>query len=108
MARLRAQGAKAAASGARVFFVAFGYDSDRFNRSASSWRGAHSGLGWSSFSGLIAAGWSQSKEMAMKPVWEIDGDDVATLQGNSPDFVRFMNALLGFHASRAGLPSASI
>ena len=37
----------------------------------------------------------------MKPVWEIDGDDVALLQGKSPDFVRFLNALLTFQAHEA-------
>jgi hypothetical protein len=44
----------------------------------------------------------------MKPVWEIDGDDVAMLQGNSPEFVRFLNELLSLQAHDAKLPDVCV
>jgi len=44
----------------------------------------------------------------MKPVWEIDGEDVEKLQGDSPGFVRFLNALLSFHAHEGHLPDSAV
>ena len=44
----------------------------------------------------------------MRPVWEIDGEDVENLQGDSTGFVRFLNALLGFHADAGRLPDSAV
>ncbi len=44
----------------------------------------------------------------MKPIWHIDGHDVIALQGDSPAFVRFMNALLASHAQAGGVPKNEV
>ena len=44
----------------------------------------------------------------MKPIWHIDGNDVIRLQGDSPAFVRFMNALLASHAQVGGVPGKDV
>ena len=44
----------------------------------------------------------------MRPVWEIDGEDVEKLQGDSPSFVRFLNALLSVHAYEGRLPDSAV
>ena len=44
----------------------------------------------------------------MRPIWEIDGEDVENLQGDSTGFVRFLNALLGFQADAGRLPDSAV
>ncbi len=44
----------------------------------------------------------------MRSVWQIDGEDVVTLQGNSAEFVRLVNALLAAQGRAAGVPDAVI
>ncbi len=44
----------------------------------------------------------------MKPIWQLDGDDVIRLQSNSTEFVRFVNALLAVQARAGGLQDAHI
>lgn len=44
----------------------------------------------------------------MRPYWQIDGEDLYPLQGTSPGFVRFLNALLRHQAIFGGVPDAAI
>jgi hypothetical protein len=44
----------------------------------------------------------------MRPYWQIDGEDIYQFQGNSPGFVRFLNALLRHQALFGGVPEAAI
>lgn len=43
----------------------------------------------------------------MKPIWEIDGNDLMAFQGRSPDFVRIVNGLLASQAAGA-IPIAAV
>ena len=44
----------------------------------------------------------------MKPVWQLDGEDIQQLQGNSPRFVRLVNALLFCQAKEGKLPDSCV
>src|SRR5262249_4454397 len=54
------------------------------------------------------SGESPQEAEIMKPYWQIDGEDIYQLQGNSPGFVRFLNALLRNQAVFGGGSDASI
>ena len=44
----------------------------------------------------------------MKPIWQIDSDDVKTLQGRSREFVRFVNDLLVHQANAGRVPISGL
>ena len=44
----------------------------------------------------------------MKPYWRIDGSDIDSFQGDSPGFVRLLNALLAHQAAAGGVPQTAV
>ena len=44
----------------------------------------------------------------MKDFWNIDGDCIKTLQGNSAEFVRLLNNLIATEMRAAGVPDSAV